>query len=505
MTYGYDDAVAMPIVDLYDDGMMNQYINAVQKDYDRGLLEQKQFNQDFGDLNSPNSKLNQAYYDATRGKVYDAINKAQKLGIDLTRSIQGRALISNIINSVPYNKVADWKKDAEAMNLYQKTKAAMIANGTYSDAYQQYYQKKHGLMDINDYDPYSGQGFNQIAPAEYKTLQSFVEPEFEGVKDSDLTAAQVRQFGIKPNANYQYKGVSPDMLAKSLQSAMPGLRGNDIYDFYREQAKQDLLNKNAYNPNYKPTEEEINNQFVKNAVATGLTKYTRINKEADDFAKMAVSHAYDIDTENRRFSHDVQLASMKAASKSTSSSKDMNDPFVEAVRLNTYGKAGSDISYQYTPESLSAGRIQPASAGVRLNKGIKGTKSTKDSYTILPGAANGSNGNHLLYSYNSAITKGKKVVPLKVGKKWQEGESMFLPSGRLSSKGVYKNGKLVGYRHFIIGQMVRQVPNGFYTNNQTKAVTPLFKTVRLNSGKPIAMEVKRKEFNESDKPNTNNY
>ena len=83
---------------------------------------------------------------------------------------------------------------------------------------------------------------------------------------------------------------------------------------------------------------------------------------------------------------------------------------------------------------------------------------------------------------------------------------MFLPSGRLSSKGVYDNKhKLVGYRHFIIGQMVRQVPNGFYTNNQTKAVTPLFKTVRLNSGKPIAMEVKRKEFNESDKPNTNNY
>ena len=502
MVYGYDDAVAMPIVDLYDDGMMNQYINTVQKDYEQGLLEQKQFNQEFGDLASPSSKLNQAFYNATRGRVYDVINKAWKQGIDLTRSAQGRAIISNLINSVPYNKIADWKKDAEAMNLYQKTKSAMIANGTYNDAYQQYYQKKHGLVDINDYDPYSGQGFNQMAPAEYKTLQQFVEPEFEQVKDSDLSPTQVRSFGVVPSANYQYKGVSKDMLAKSLQSAMPAMRGNDIYEFYREQAKQDLINKNARNPHYKPTEQEINNQFLQNAVATGHTRYT---KEADDFAKMAVNHAYDIDTENRRFSHDVQLASMKAASKSTSSSKDMNDPFVEAVRLNTYGKAGSDISYQYTPESLSAGRIQPASAGVRLNKGIKGTKSSKDSYTILPGAANGSNGNHLLYSYNSAITKGKKVVPLKVGKKWQEGESMFLPSGRLSSKGVYKNGKLVGYRHFIIGQMVRQVPNGFYTNNQTKAVTPLFKTVRLNSGKPIAMEVKRKEFNESDKPNTNNY
>lgn len=33
----------------------------------------------------------------------------------------------------------------------------------------------------------------------------------------------------------------------------------------------------------------------------------------------------------------------------------------------------------------------------------------------------------------------------------------------------------------------------------------LNKTIRLNSGKPIAMEVKRKEFNESDTPNRNNY
>lgn len=58
------------------------------------------------------------------------------------------------------------------------------------------------------------------------------------------------------------------MLAKSLQASIPGLRGNDIYDFYREQAKQDLINKNIYNPRYKPTEEEINNQFVKNAVTS---------------------------------------------------------------------------------------------------------------------------------------------------------------------------------------------------------------------------------------------
>ena len=502
MIGGYDEAVSMPIVDLYDDGMMNQYINAMQRDYERGYQEQKQFNQEFGDLLSPNSKLNQAYYDATRGKVYDALNKAQKQGIDLTRSVEGRAIISNLINNIPYNKISDWKRDAEAMNEFQKAKANMMANGTYSDAFQRFYQDKYGLMDINDYDPYNNKRFNQTSPAQYQTLQQFVDPEFAGVKDSDLTPEQVRSFGIKPTGNYNYKGVSSDMLAKSLEAQMPGLRGNDIYDFYREQARQDLINKNRNVPYYQPTEADIDKQFVRNAVTTGLTKYTRINKDADEFAKLAVNHAYDIDTENRKFGHEISLAKTKAALSTAgkTSPKGMNDPFVEAVRSNAYGKAGQDISYQYSPEGISSNRIQPISSGVRLSA----PKGSRAAYMILPGEVNGKNGKKLLYDYNSATTKGKKVMPLKLQKQWENTESRFEPTGKLSSKGVYENGKLVGYRHFIVGQLTRQIPNGTYVDKYNNTQTR-YKTIRLNSGKPIAMEVKRKEFNESDTPNRNNY
>ena len=501
MIGGYDEAVSMPIVDLYDDGMMNQYINAMQRDYERGYQEQKQFNQEFGDLLSPSSKLNQAYYDATRGKVYDALNKAQKQGIDLTRSVEGRAMISNLINNIPYDKISDWKRDAEAMNEFQKAKANMMANGTYSDAFQRFYQDRYGLMDINDYDPYNNKRFNQTSPAQYQTLQQFVDPEFAGVKDSDLTPEQVRSFGIKPTGNYNYKGVSSDMLAKSLEAQMPGLRGNDIYDFYREQARQDLINKNRNVPHYQPTEADIDKQFVRNAVTTGLTKYTRINKDADEFAKLAVNHAYDIDTENRKFGHDVELANIKAKHEANKNApKGMNDPFIEAVRTNAYGKAGQDISYQYAPEGISSNRIQPISSGVRLSA----PKGSRAAYMILPGEVNGKNGKKLLYDYNSATTKGKKVIPLRLQKQWENTESRFEPTGKLSSKGVYENGKLVGYRHFIVGQLTRQIPNGTYVDKYNNTQTR-YKTIRLNGGKPIAMEVKRKEFNESDTPNRNNY
>ena len=502
MIGGYDEAVSMPIVDLYDDGMMNQYINAMQRDYERGYQEQKQFNQEFGDLMSPSSKLNEAFYKSTRGRIYDMLNKAQKQGINLTRSVEGRSMISDVINSIPYDKISDWKRDAEAMNEFQRAKANMMANGTYSDAFQRFYQDKYGLMDINDYDPYNNKRFNQTSPAQYQTLQQFVDPEFAGVKDSDLTPEQVRSFGIKPTGNYNYKGVSSDMLAKSLEAQMPGLRGNDIYDFYREQARQDLINKNRNVPYYQPTEADIDKQFVRNAVTTGLTKYTRINKDADEFAKMAVNHAYDIDTENRKFGHELTLAKTKAALSAAgkTQSKGMNDPFIEAVRTNAYGKAGQDISYQYSPEGISSNRIQPISSGVRLSA----PKGSRAAYMILPGEVNGKNGKKLLYDYNSATTKGKKVMPLKLQKQWENTESRFEPTGKLSSKGVYENGKLVGYRHFIVGQLTRQIPNGTYVDDHNNIQTK-YKTIRLNSGKPIAMEVKRKEFNESDTPNRNNY
>ena len=500
MIGGYDEAVSMPIVDLYDDGMMNQYINAMQRDYERGYQEQKQFNQEFGDLMSPSSKLNEAFYKSTRGRIYDMLNKAQKQGVDLTRSVEGRSMISNVINSIPYDKISDWKRDAEAMNEFQKAKANMMANGTYSDAFQRFYQDRYGLMDINDYDPYSNKRFNQTSPAQYQTLQQFVDPEFAGIKDSDLTPEQIRSLGLIPNKNYNYKGVSADMLARSLESKMPGLRGNDIYDFYREQARQDLINKNRNIPHYQPTEEEVDKQFVRDAVVTGL-KHTRIDKSADEFAKMAVNHAYDIDTENRKFGHDVELANLKAKHEADkNNTKGMNDPFVEAVRTNAYGKAGQDISYQYAPEGISSNRIQPISSGVRLSA----PKGSRVSYTILPGEVNGKSGKKLLYDYNSATTKGEKVKALRLKSQWENTESRFEPTGKLSSKGVYKNGKLIGYRHFIVGQLTRQVPNGTYVDEHNNTQTK-YKTVRLNSGKPIAMEVKRKEFNESDTPNRNNY
>ena len=500
MIGGYDEAVSMPIVDLYDDGMMSQYINAMQRDYERGYQEQKQFNQEFGDLMSPSYKLNEAFYNSTRGRVYDILNKAQKQGVDLTRSVEGRSIISNVINSIPYDKISDWRRDAQAMNDFQKAKADMITNGTYSDAFQKFYQDKYGLMDINDYDPYDNKRFNQTAPAKYQTLQQFVDPEFAGIKDSDLTPEQIRSLGLIPNKNYNYKGVSADMLARSLESKMPGLRGNDIYDFYREQARQDLINKNRNIPHYQPTEEEVDKQFVRDAVVTGL-KHTRIDKSADEFAKMAVNHAYDIDTENRKFGHDVELANLKAKHEADkNNTKGMNDPFVEAVRTNAYGKAGQDISYQYAPEGISSNRIQPISSGVRLSA----PKGSRVSYTILPGEVNGKSGKKLLYDYNSATTKGEKVKALRLKSQWVNTESRFEPTGKLSSKGVYKNGKLIGYRHFIVGQLTKQVPVSTYIDEHNNTQTK-YKTVRLNSGKPIAMEVKRKEFNESDTPNRNNY
>lgn len=54
---------------------------------------------------------------------------------------------------------------------------------------------------------------------------------------------------------------------------------------------------------------------------------------------MAVNHSYDIDTENRKFGHDVELANIKAKHEANKNApKGMNDPFIESKNINAIVK-----------------------------------------------------------------------------------------------------------------------------------------------------------------------
>ncbi len=78
---------------------------------------------------SPSAQLNEAYYNATKGAVNDAMNYLYEQGIDPVRSQEGRAYIQKVIRERPYADIAKWKAQADNMNAYRKASADMLAKG----------------------------------------------------------------------------------------------------------------------------------------------------------------------------------------------------------------------------------------------------------------------------------------------------------------------------------------------------------------------------------------
>ena len=50
MIYGQDEPVALPVMDLYDTGMMQMYVNAARDQYLQARDDQKEFLKTYGDF-----------------------------------------------------------------------------------------------------------------------------------------------------------------------------------------------------------------------------------------------------------------------------------------------------------------------------------------------------------------------------------------------------------------------------------------------------------------------
>ena len=105
MIYGYDQAVQMPVKDLYDSQIMLASINAAKDMYEKGVQEMKDFNKTYGDFISPIQKDVDYWNNTVLNPVKDAVNKMYAMGIDPTRSAEGRAYIQRLINQVPVAEI----------------------------------------------------------------------------------------------------------------------------------------------------------------------------------------------------------------------------------------------------------------------------------------------------------------------------------------------------------------------------------------------------------------
>lgn len=236
----YDEPVAVPIVDLLDSNMMQMYINSAKSEYERAYNEQKEFAKEFGDLYSPSTSLNQAYYDQTRGRVQKAMDYLYQNGIDPVRSQEGRAYIQKVIRETPYQQLANWKSDAENMKLYNKSKAALMAEGKYDKDYDDYMLEQQGLSSLEKFDPYSDQRWTAISPAEYKPLDTLTKPYGDQIKPTLLSKDDVTGLGQEYDPNNDYLGISYNQINTAADKAADAIASTPQGQFEIQRIKSQM-------------------------------------------------------------------------------------------------------------------------------------------------------------------------------------------------------------------------------------------------------------------------
>ena len=439
MVYSRDQWIQLPVRDLYDSQIMLASINAAKDMYQQGVNEFKEYQKNYNDFYSPIQKDVDWYNKNVIGSTQDLIKDMYDRGIDPLRSPEGRAILSRHINNIPAQEVSKLKASAVQAQKYIDSINELSARGLYNDDYEKF----NNPNSIYSWDTMKNGVWNTSSAHSYKNLQQYVHPTFEGIKPHVLTKEEVESRGMKYDPNYEYQGISEKDMRDSLQNWMPGLKGDPLYIYHRNQAKLDLQRAGIQNP----TEDQIDRRFMDNAVIADHQVATPFAREADKFAlkkqdfdndlalakvKAQLDLQKDMAIENLRNKHELQQIGARASIKAAGKNQDYDGDniFYDArTHGNTY------IGYQ--PKDSYNLKIDP------VNEGIKSatTKNGNFAYSVPASKASST-----FLSHKDIYDGGKRVYVTPRNKK----NLLFAPTGQIHAVNHGKNG---GMKYYVSGYL----------------------------------------------------
>ena len=261
MIYGYEQPVQYNPIDVFNPvtanmvlQSMGQYADVLQREHERALQEEKEFLKEYGDFSSPVNGATEAYYNLGVGNVKKALDIAYANGVDLTRSQEGRAMLSRIINSAKVGKMNELKQQKEAAELYNKTMQTLVANGKLTPEQA---ARKMQWDGVNDFQALDENGNVRMYPvaaiSPFEDTNSFVERIFKDVKDTYLGmdgAFDVNGVGRKKLeqalGNNLQEYLSSDGGRYAFEQFMKS-NGIDISNLSNDEYKSIVANKEYYN------------------------------------------------------------------------------------------------------------------------------------------------------------------------------------------------------------------------------------------------------------------
>lgn len=284
MTYAYDDYVQMPTKDLYDTAVMKMAIEAAKDMYDKGQAQMENFYKTYGDFMSPFAADMQKY-GAAMDYVRKTVNDAYARGIDLFKSPEGRAIVAQLSHSIDplwYNSA---RQNAKVGYSYLEAAQKLAQQGKYSEAQEMFDILQSGGTKFGDFstvDPNTGKirMWQRTSPVEATSFQELVHPSFANIKPHLLSKEEaISKVGSEYDPTYEYTGVTKADMERAMRDALPGLMGMPGYNYYKELAKQQLIASGVVNP----TDAQINEQFVQNAVTADSQMMTPLSRDRKDY------------------------------------------------------------------------------------------------------------------------------------------------------------------------------------------------------------------------------
>lgn len=216
----FDPTTAQMVLQAQD-----QYANALYRDYVRGLEDMKEFNKEYGNFITPILADQEWYNKNVIDKVRGTIQRMYDAGIDPTRSVQGRAAISQLINSIDVGSVNKLRSSRDAANEYIKNRGLLEAKGLYNADFEERYLGH----DLSRWDTIGGgQIWDRTSPYTYQDLNQFAGHIFDKMEDSFIGTG---------SDHYDYYGVSREDRAKALTQHLSDLLSQPLGRFHYENSK----------------------------------------------------------------------------------------------------------------------------------------------------------------------------------------------------------------------------------------------------------------------------
>lgn len=292
MIFQYDSAIDMPTMNVYDDGLMQQYINAVKEDYQKSLADQKEFVTKYGDFYSPIQKSVDWWNENVNDPIRNFVNEASSNGIDM-RSPEFRAALSRLQNNMPYGEMQRQKQQAKIAEQYIQNRDALIRAGKFDPEFEKYLLNGKTL---ESWDPMTDGQWTRTSPEQLNELSAFAALSTNGLKDSF----------IKRENGYDHYGITRQRVKDAI--------GKNMLDYLNSNSGKYYLNLIAKSNGLdlsKPSQAETAKQLLLDQAIDRSGKVSD-NIKVNEYDLLKAKNDYDVAIEKMKEANYYKNALLKA-------------------------------------------------------------------------------------------------------------------------------------------------------------------------------------------------